>query len=203
MQRAQHQGPPPAPWSSLPEHLRDAGHTGDDLSGQGPEPAIEPSSQIPGAAPEGLPALPTAVKDAKTTRELMFTLRHFHLGDPAAKERLEPVAADCLPVLLDPFRDTSKLRYDYPLFLFSPADGDGDQSSGELVQRLADWLKQTAATIAPTADGARILRDHLPWIEYHLRRLLKEREGPVQASMATSAPGGGFQIYLPFVVRGH
>jgi hypothetical protein len=31
----------------------------------------------------------------------------------------------------------------------------------------------------------------------------KEREGPVQASMATSAPGGGFQIYLPFVVRGH
>ena len=196
MQRAQHQGPPPAPWSSLPEHLRDAGHQGDDLSGQRPEPAIEPSSQIPGAAQEGLPALPTAVKDAKTTRELMFTLRHFHLGDPAAKERLEPVAADCLPVLLDPFRDTSKLRYDYPLFLFPPADGDGDLSSGELVQRLADWLKQTSETIAPTADGARILKHHLPWIEYHLRQLLKEREGTVAAPPLLEAAGLALQRHL-------
>ena len=55
-----------------------------------------------------------AVKDAKATRELMFTLRHFHLGDPGARDRLEVPGPDCLPPLLDPYRDTSKLRYDYP-----------------------------------------------------------------------------------------
>jgi hypothetical protein len=31
----------------------------------------------------------------------------------------------------------------------------------------------------------------------------EEREGPVQASMVASAPGGGFRLFLPFMVRGH
>ena len=32
------------------------------------------------ANPEGLPKLTVAVKDAKATREMMFTLRHFSSG---------------------------------------------------------------------------------------------------------------------------
>jgi hypothetical protein len=121
-------------------------------------------SQIQTAGPERLPALPTAVKDAKATREQLFTLRHFHLGDPGARDQLERVGDDCLPVLLDPFRDTSRLRYDYPLFLFPPAAGDGDQQADALVRRAADWMEQAVQAFAPTADAARILKDHLPWI---------------------------------------
>ena len=124
------------------------------------------TSQIAGGGDRGLPALPRAVKDAKATRELMFTLRHFHLGDPGAKERLGPVGRDCLPALLDPFRDTSRLRYDYPLFLFPPAEGDGTQEADALVCRLADWLEGAVQRFAPAGDTSRILKDHLPWIEH-------------------------------------
>ena len=54
----------------------------------------EDELQVVEANPEGLPRLTVAVKDAKATRELMFTLRHFHLGDPAAGGRLAKVGDD-------------------------------------------------------------------------------------------------------------
>ncbi|MEA3277415.1 MAG: ferredoxin [Pseudomonadota bacterium] len=161
-----------------------------------PAATEERTSQIPGAGPEGLPALLTAVKDAKATRELMFTLRHFHLGDPGARDQLEVVGIDCLPALLDPFRDTSKLRYDYPLFLFPPAEGDGDQQADALTCRLADWLESAVKRFAPGDGDARILRDHLPWIEYHLRQVLKEREGPLLAAPMLGAAGLALQKHL-------
>jgi len=154
------------------------------------------TSQIPGGGGRGLPALPTAVKDAKATRELMFTLRHFHLGDPGAKERLEPVGKDCLPALLDPFRDTSRLRYDYPLFLFPPSEGDGAQDADALVCRLADWLDGAVKRFAPTDDASRILKDHLPWIDHHLRQVLRDREGPLLASPLLGAAGLALQQHL-------
>lgn len=161
-----------------------------------PATAEKGSSQIRGAGPEGLPALPTAVKDAKATRELMFTLRHFHLGDPGAKERLGPVGRDCLPALLDPFRDTSRLRYDYPLFLFPPAEGDGTQEADALVCRLADWLEGAVQRFAPAGDTSRILKDHLPWIEHHLRQVLRDREGPLLAGPLLGAAGLALQQHL-------
>ena len=153
-------------------------------------------SQIQTIGPERLPALPTAVKDAKATREQLFTLRHFHLGDPGARDQLERVGDDCLPVLLDPFRDTSRLRYDYPLFLFPPGAGDGDQPAEALVQRAADWMEQAVQAFAPTADTARILKDHLPWIEYRLRQDLKGIEGPVLAAPMLGAAGLALQQHL-------
>lgn len=161
-----------------------------------PAATEERKTQIPGTGSETLPALPTAVKDAKATREQMFTLRHFHLGDPAAKGQLTAVAEDCLPTLLDPFRDTSKLRYDYPLFLFPPAEGDGHQEAGALVCGLAQWLGDAAQRIAPERDAARILKDHLPWLEYHLRQRLKEREGPVPAAPVLGEAGVALQGHL-------
>ena len=84
----------------------------------------EDEIELPDANPEGLPKLTVAVKDAKATREMMFTLRHFHLGDPAAGERLVELDDDILPALLDPYRDSSRLTYNYPLYLV-PQDEQG------------------------------------------------------------------------------
>ncbi len=161
-----------------------------------PASAESGNSQIPGVRPAGPPTLPTAVKDARATRELMFTLRHFHLGDPRAAEMLETAGNDYLPALLDPFRDTSRLRYDYPLFLFPPDEGDGAQQADALVCRVADWLQSAVGRFAPTDDAARVLKDHLPWIEHHLRKVLREREGPILASPLLGAAGLALQRQL-------
>jgi ferredoxin len=161
-----------------------------------PRASEERESQIPKAGPENIPTLPMAVKDARESRELMFTLRHFHLGDPAAKDRLKEVSDDCLPALLDPFRDTSKLRYDYPLFLHPPSDGDGNQDAEDLEQPLAEWFAGAVKELAPGADSARILKDHLHWLEYHLRQMLKQHDGPVPAAEILEAAGADLQNHL-------
>jgi len=153
-------------------------------------------TQIPGPQPASIPALPTAVKDAKATRELLFTLRHFHLGEPTAKDQLEAAPDDILPALLDPFRDTAKLRYDYPLFLFPPGDGDGHQDADDLEQPLAEWFTHTVRGFAPGDDSARILKDHLHWLEYHLRQTLREREGPAPATLILRGAGLDLQHRL-------
>ena len=158
--------------------------------------AEERKTQIPGAGPENVPTLPTAVKDAKATRELMFTLRHFHLGDPAASAKLETLSKDCLPALLDPFRDTSRLRYDYPLFLYPPDSENGDQQAEDLACPLHQCLQQYTASFAPGDDTARILKDHLPWLEHHLRQVLSTKEGPVQALPPLVEAGEALQAHL-------
>lgn len=153
-------------------------------------------SQLPASGPERIPALPVAVKDAKTTRELLFTLRHFHLGGPGARKALEPVGDDWLPALLDPFRDTGRLRYDYPLFLFPSHDGDGAQAASDLARSLSQWLTDAVRGFAPDAQSARILKDHLPWLEHHLRETLREQEGPVPAGPMLGAAGLALQQRL-------
>ncbi|NEX20816.1 ferredoxin [Thiorhodococcus mannitoliphagus] len=159
-------------------------------------PTENSHSQFPDSARERIPALPVAVKDAKATRELMFTLRHCHLGDPRAHEALEPLGDDWLPALLDPFRDANRLRYDYPLILFPPAEGDGSQASTELSQSLAQWLKNAVQDFAPEAPSARILKDHIHWLEHHLRTTLREHEGPVPAVSVLAAAGLALQQHL-------
>ena len=156
----------------------------------------ERQTQIPGPGPGNTPTLPTAVKDAKATRELMFTLRHFHLGEPTAKDQLEPASDDSLPALLDPFRDTSKLRYDYPLFLFPPSAGDGHQDADDLEQPLAEWFARAVQEFAPDEASARILKDHLHWLEYHLRQTLRQREGPAPARPVLRGAGLDLQRHL-------
>ncbi|MBK1723993.1 ferredoxin [Thiocystis violacea] len=153
-------------------------------------------SQFPESARERIPALPVAVKDAKATRELMFRLRHCHLGDPAARAALEPLGDDWLPALLDPFRDANRLRYDYPLFLFPPAEGDGAQPAADLARSLAGWLVERVQGFAPEAQSARILKDHIPWLEDHLRAALREHEGPVPAVPVLAAAGLALQQHL-------
>ncbi|MEA3291059.1 MAG: ferredoxin [Pseudomonadota bacterium] len=158
--------------------------------------AAEDQALSPEREPETTPHLLTAVKDAKATRELMFTLRHFHLGDPAAKGQLEPVCDDCLPALLAPFRDISKLRYDYPLFLFSVDTGEGDQTPEELACPLAQLLREVTADFAPGDDMARTLKDHLSWLEWRLRQKLRQMEGPIDAPALMAEAGEALQAHL-------
>lgn len=142
----------------------------------------------PTASDETLPTLTTAVKDAKATRELMFTLRHFHLGDPAARERLERAEDDFLPALLDPYRDNSRLRYAYPLVLLPPVPQSADEETSAVAHSLDEWLRDACQAVAPEEGAARILKDHLPWIEHQVRQELSAHHGPVamEALLAAS-----------------
>ncbi len=148
------------------------------------------------AAAPVTPVLPTAVKDAKATRELMFSLRHFHLGDPGAQGVLESVGEDFLPALLDPFRDTSRLRYDYPLFLHAGDGDDARRKAADLASTLADWLQRAVAGFAPDEGAARILKDHLQWLEHHLRGELGLNEGPQDAAARLAQAGEALQSFL-------
>ncbi len=154
------------------------------------------TQQRSGGAAPALPVLPGAVKDVKTTRKLVFTLRHFHLGDPGAKAALEPAGDDFLPALLDPFRDTSRLRYEYPLFLYPPDRQDSHRKATHLAGPLSEWLQQAVAAAAPGDDKARILKDHLPWLEHYLRQALALTEGPVAAAARLAEAGEALQGHL-------
>lgn len=142
-----------------------------------------------------LPALPSAVKDAKASREQIFTLRHMHLGDPEAGKLLEIPGTDVLPALLNPYRDSSRLRYDYPLILFPTANGDGYRPAIELAKPLSEWMRQAAAVAAP-GDSAKILKDHLPWLEHHIRKALAQQDGPVDAIAPLQTAGVALQEHL-------
>ncbi len=164
--------------------------------------AATPSSAYlrTGAGP--VPRLLPAIKDARTSREQMFTLRHFHLGDPQAGAQLEAPGDDWLPALLDPYRDTTRLRYHYPLLLLPPGAGADPQagaepaSSAALACPLSEWLQRILETLAPHPGAARILRDHLPWLERHLRHGQGEREGPEDATALLAEASQALQAHL-------
>ncbi|MCU7885013.1 MAG: hypothetical protein KZQ82_12555, partial [Candidatus Thiodiazotropha sp. (ex Lucinoma annulata)] len=158
--------------------------------------AEDRSTQLPDNDSGRLPSLPMAVKDAKATRELMFVLRHFHLGDPTAREQLESIGNDYLPALLDPYRDVSRLRYDYPLFLFPPHAEERYQTAEELACPLSHWFQQALMQFAPGENEARVLKDHLPWLEHHIRKLLQQREGPVDAGATLAESSIALQAHL-------
>lgn len=139
------------------------------------------SAKQPAAGGNAIPTLPMTVKDADVTREIMHTLRHFHLGNPSVKEEVEAVSSDYLPALLEPYRDVSRLRYDYPLFLFPAEGGNIDSTPESLAKPLSQCLLESVTAFAPGDEAARILKDNLPWIERDLRTRLTDIEGPVAA----------------------
>ncbi len=134
-----------------------------------------------------LPTLPGAVKDADASKQAMHILRHFHLGNPQVRDKLEPVARETLPALLDPFRDSSRLRYEYPLYLAPAPESDQAITPDRLARPLSRFLRETVDAFAPDEEAARILKDNLPWLERDLRRRLggdddeTPLEGPVPA----------------------
>ncbi len=103
-------------------------------------------------------------------------LRRFHYGEPAASTQTIKPAGAVLPALLNPYRDASAIRYQYPLYLVPP---DGTTSS-VLAKPASEYLSDALEALAPGADEARILKDNLPWIERYLRQKL-EQPDPVDA----------------------
>lgn len=158
--------------------------------------AVNKATGRPDADGTPIPRLPMAVKDAKATREQMFTLRHFHLGDPNTGTQLEGVGGDWLPALLDPYRDTTRLRYNYPLLLLPPDPEGGPQSAEALARPLPEWLQQTLEALSPGADAARILKDNLPWAERYLRHGRGEQEAPEDAATVLAEVGQALQRHL-------
>jgi ferredoxin len=135
---------------------------------------------------DGLPSQPAVIKDGEASKQILHTLRHFHLGNPAVSDQLEPLEQAFLPALLAPYRDTSRLRYDYPLFLY-PVELDGpDREGGDLARPVSGFLKQIVATFAPADVDGRILKDNLLRLEQGLRRSLAAHDTPVAARQLLS-----------------
>jgi ferredoxin len=143
-----------------------------------------------------IPVIPPTVKDADATKQIMHTLRHFHLGNPSVQQQVQRVGSDLLPALLEPYRDVSRLRYDYPLFLFNAEQSAANPSPEQLARPVAEVLSESVASFAPGEESARILKDNLPWLERELRRSLLDIEGPVAASELIQDAGKALLAHL-------
>jgi ferredoxin len=106
--------------------------------------------------------------DAEDGAAVINLLRRFHYGEPAAAESTSAPAGAILPALLNPYRDSSAIRYQYPLYLV-PRDDDGDTA---LARPLSEHLSASIETFTLGPDQAKILRDNLPWLERYLRQKL-------------------------------
>ncbi len=160
------------------------------------EQAAVKTTGLPNPIADTMPFLPTSVKDAKATREWMFTLRHFHLGDPSAGTQLDRVGDDWLPALLNPYRDATRLRYHYPLLMLPINPDNDEQLPDDLALPIGEWMRTTLERLAPGADGARILKDNLPWIERYLRHGRGEQDAPEDAVNLLAEAGRALQKHL-------
>jgi|TARA_B100000315_G_scaffold183738_4_gene172700 ferredoxin len=130
--------------------------------------------------------LPAVDFDEEESKEIIHSLRRFHLGDPSAATG--GVAEALLPALLHPYRDAAQIRYEYPLYLFPPGE-DNDAA----VMPLSEFLKDAAATFAPGEDSARLLKDNLPWLERYVRSQLASEQSPVDAGSLVAEAGVALQ----------
>ena len=142
----------------------------------------QPIAEMVAEAENTLPTQPKVEESVSSSDELLYTLRHFHLGDPSA---VEPVSDDYVPALLHAYRDTSKMRYAYPLLL-----------TADETQPISKFLLQQVEQFAPTTDAARILKDNLPRLERILRHTLKEQEGVLAALPILSEAGKTLETSL-------
>ncbi|NND46227.1 MAG: ferredoxin [Woeseiaceae bacterium] len=109
-----------------------------------------------------------AEKAGNDVEHTIALLRRFHFGEPAAAEHTAKPAGAVLPALLNPYRDASTIRYQYPLYLIPP---DGTSQS-VLAKPASEHLADSLEAFALGAEDARILRDNLPWIERYIRENL-------------------------------
>lgn len=103
-------------------------------------------------------------------------LRHFHYGEPVATANTDKPTGAVLPALLNPYRDASAIRYQYPLYLAPPDGTDQEMLAKPAGEHLLDFLE----ALAPGEDDARILKDNLPWIDRYIRQKLAEPD-PIDA----------------------
>ena len=111
----------------------------------------------------------SAGTEVEAGADVIEMLRRFHYGEPAAAASTTKPAGAVLPALLNPYRDASAIRYQYPLYLIPP---DGATGSA-LARPVSEYLSESLDALG--AEDARILKDNLPWLERYLRQTL---DGP-------------------------
>jgi hypothetical protein len=74
--------------------------------------------------------------DVEDGAAVINLLRRFHYGEPAAAESTAVPAGAILPALLNPYRDSSAIRYQYPLYLVP----HGDDAETVLARPLSEHL---------------------------------------------------------------
>ncbi len=137
-----------------------------------------------------LPGLLSAADDG-SVEGVIATLRRFHLAEPSAVAQTQPVSESLLPALLDPYRDLSTVRYQYPLYLYPPQSGDDQR----LAIPLSEFLRDSVEAVAPGDSAGRILKDNLSWIERHLREGIGNG-APVDAPALVSRAAEALQDHL-------
>ncbi len=95
----------------------------------------------------------------------MQEMIHFHLtgkrGDVGSGDALQ---RDIYPALLAPYRQLSKLRYDYPLILL-------DDKTEAFLDTLSSVINRLLREIAPEGDAGARLRQHVLRLETRMREL--------------------------------
>ncbi|MDH3441516.1 MAG: ferredoxin, partial [Gammaproteobacteria bacterium] len=138
-----------------------------------------------------LDASDTAGTEANGGKDVIDLLRRFHYGEPAAAKHTARPAGAILPALLNPYRDASAIRYQYPLYLVPP-DGTTDQ---KLAKPVSGQFSDSLHAFAPGAEDARILKDNVAWIERFLRQRLNASD-PVDAHTLFDEAARALQEHL-------
>jgi len=79
--------------------------------------------------------------------------------------------ADLVPAVLAPYRDLSRLRYDYPLILVDGAE------TPAFVDTLSGVINRLLRAIAPEGNAGEQLRQHVLRLERRMRELATEKPG--------------------------
>ena len=90
----------------------------------------------------------------------------FHMTGKRSGDGLAALTADFRPALLAPYRDLTKLRYDYPVVLLA------DDAGREYVRSLSSVIGELIADLAPRGIEGERLRKQLLRLERELRVLI-------------------------------
>ena len=118
-------------------------------------------------------------------------LRRFHYGEPVATANTTKPAGAVLPALLNPYRDASGIRYQYPLYL-APPDGAEPET---LAKPASEHLLDSLEALTLSDNDARILKDNLPWIDRYIRQKLQDPD-PVDAPALFAEAAAALQNQL-------
>ncbi len=128
------------------------------------------------------PVLPRAeTHDREQHARTLGTIRRFHVGASSPDDAATRAPAELLPALLFPFRDPSRVRDEFPLFVAA-----APTSSDPVCTPLPDLL---TAALAARGGEARILTDNRKRIERIVRDLVAARGGRGQAAEVLGAAG--------------
>ncbi|MBF0280176.1 MAG: hypothetical protein HQM13_20420 [SAR324 cluster bacterium] len=143
--------------------------------------------------------LPLIVKDDPASEEEMQTFwslvrQFFRTGEEGGIGKLyhQP---DVYPALLAPYRDMSKIRYDYPLWIADPNEPLEESS----FQSLSELLAESMESAAPEPNQSKELKDNLPRLEKIIRSQLSSSGSrhPFRESIETAVEELRKQLSLP------